>query len=274
MALVSHYLLYLHNLSELLTKSIYTDILIYMEVNEILTKTGLNEKEASVYLALLELGTTTVESVALKAGTKRPTTYLILDELQRKGLASLVPRAKKVLYMPESPEKLINDLARKQELVKRFLPNMLALYNEPKYKPQVQIFSGKEGVKQVYQEIFESKEVSYFGTTKDLAKLYPEGLNDYLKKVKDPQFKIRDLLTKSKENLDYAKQAHQGPNYEIKFLSYNLNFLSDSAIFGNKVVFFSFTPELFALVISSKEITQSIKSLYELAWQVAKPFVE
>lgn len=262
---------YFYYLSELLTKFIYADILIYMEVNEILTKTGLNEKEASVYLALLELGTTTVESVANKAGTKRPTTYLILDELQRKGLASLVPRAKKVLYMPQSPEKLINDLARKQELVKRFLPNMLALYNEPKYKPQVQMFSGKEGIKQVYQEIFECKEVSYFGTTEDLAKLYPEGLNDYLEKIKDPQFRARDLLTPSKEDLEYAKKA-VGPNYQIRFLPNNLEFLSDSAIFGNKVVFFSFAPELFALVISSKEISSSLKSLYELAWQVAEPF--
>ncbi len=245
-----------------------------MEIPEILEKTGLNQKEAMVYMALLELGTSSVEGIAKKAGTKRPTTYLILDELQKKGLATLIPRAKKVLYMPESPEKIISDLSRKQELVKRFLPNMLALYNEPKYKPQVQLFSGKEGVKQVYQEIFESKEVSYFGTTKDLAKLYPEGLNDYLKKIRDPQFKIRDLLTKSKENLDYAKLAQQGPNYKIKFLSPNLNFLSDSAIFGNKVVFFSFAPELFALVISSKEISSSLKSLYELAWQIAEPLVK
>src|SRR3989344_2304159 len=121
-----------------------------MEIPEILEKIGLNQKEAMVYMALLELGTASVESIALKAGTKRPTTYLILDELQKKGLATLIPRAKKVLYMPESPEKLISDLTRKQELVKRFLPDMLAVYNEPKDKPQVQLFSGVSGIKQVY----------------------------------------------------------------------------------------------------------------------------
>lgn len=244
-----------------------------MEIPEILEKTGLNQKEANVYMALLELGTATVESVATKAGTKRPTTYLILDELQRKGLASLVPRAKKVLYVPESPEKLISDLARKQELVKRFLPNMLALYNEPKYKPQVQMFSGKEGVKQVYQEIFESKEVSYFGTTKDLIKLYPEGLNDYLKKIKDPQFKIRDLLTKSKENLEYASKA-SGPNYQIRFLPKNLEFPTDSALAGDMAIFFSFHPQIFALVIKSREIIKSLTTMFELAWESAKPYTK
>lgn len=243
-----------------------------MEIPEILEKTGLNQKEANVYMALLELGTSSVEGIAKKAGTKRPTTYLILDELAKKGLASQVPGARKHLYFAESPDKIISDLNRKQELVKRFLPDLMAIYNTKKDKPQVQLYSGREGIKQIYSQIFESKEVWFFGTTKDLAKIYPEGLNDYLKKIKDPQFKARDLLTKSKEDLAYAEQANLGPNYQIKFLPQNLNFLTDSAIFENKVVFFSFVPESFALVISSKEISTSIKSLYELAWQIAELF--
>src|SRR6185436_13239489 len=135
-----------------------------MEIPEILEKVGLNQKEAMVYMALLELGTSSVEGIAKKAGTKRPTTYLILDDLQRKGLATLIPRAKKVLYMPESPDKIIADLSRKQELIKRFMPNLLAVYNEPKNKPQVLLFEGKEAIKDLYDKILRAKEVIFFGT--------------------------------------------------------------------------------------------------------------
>src|ERR1035438_9680580 len=103
-----------------------------MEISEVLNQIGLNVKEASVYLALLELGTATVHPIASKANIKRPTTYLILEDLQRKGMVSVIPREKKVMYTAESPEKLITDLNKKQELVKQFMPNMLALYNAKK----------------------------------------------------------------------------------------------------------------------------------------------
>ena len=66
-----------------------------METIDVLERVGLKGKEASVYLALLELGTASVESIAKKAGTKRPTTYLVLDDLQNRGLVSIVPQQKK-----------------------------------------------------------------------------------------------------------------------------------------------------------------------------------
>ena len=55
-----------------------------MELIEVLNKTGLHEKEAKVYLALLELGTADVSDIAAKAGVKRPTSYLVLDELKER----------------------------------------------------------------------------------------------------------------------------------------------------------------------------------------------
>src|SRR3954470_21610564 len=111
-----------------------------MEILDTLKQAGLNEKQAAVYIALLELGTATVHPIASKAQVKRPTTYLILEELQAKGLVSVVPRVKKVLYTAENPEKIISDLGRKQELMKRFMPQLLALYNAKVDKPQVLLF--------------------------------------------------------------------------------------------------------------------------------------
>lgn len=94
-----------------------------MELTDVLKLIGLQPKQADVYLALLELGTATVNPIATKAGIKRPTTYLILDDLAKKGLVSVVPREKKVLYTAESPEKIAGDLNKKQEMLKRFMPN-------------------------------------------------------------------------------------------------------------------------------------------------------
>ncbi len=242
-----------------------------METTEVLEKIGLNNKEARVYLALLELGTASVQSIAAKAGIKRPTAYLILEDLQAKGLVSIVPRARKALYVAESPEYLITDLSRKEDLVKRFMPNLLAIYNTRKEKPRVQMFSGIEGIKLVYQKIYESDGAVFFGTLKEVSKVYPEGLYDFINKAKRSNLKVRDLLSRTAEDLEYAKRIDLWNNYAIRFSPKGLEFPTDSAIFGNNVAFFSFRPEVFSVMITSEEISRSLKILYELAWQQAEP---
>lgn len=242
-----------------------------MENIEVLEKIGLEGKEASVYLALLELGTASVMSIAHKAQLKRPTTYLILDSLESRGLVSQVPQNKKALYVAEAPEKLFNDLHKKQELLKRFLPNLEALHNQKKEKPQVQLFQGKEGVLEVYEKIYASGEVWFFATLGDLEKLLPQVTKEVARRAKENQLKVRELLTGTTVDIAYAKDTSKTPNYQFRFAPEGLPFLTDNAIFGNSVAFFSFNVQLFAVVITSKDIVESLKSLYNMAWQAAPP---
>ena len=243
-----------------------------MEITDILKQIGLTDKEAGVYLALLELGTATVHPIATKAGIKRPTTYLILEQLQQKGMVSVVPRATKALFTAESPEKILTDINKKQELIKRFLPNMLALYNEKKEKPQIQLFEGREGVREVYRKIYSANSVYFFGTVKEAEKYDPEALYAFVDRAAKMNFSVRDLLTHSAEDIAYAKKARLEKNYEIKFLPEGWNFLTDNAIFGDNVVFFSFHPQIFAVVICSKEIALAIRTLFEFSWQAADTY--
>ena len=79
-----------------------------MELIKSLKNLGLNEKEARVYVALLQLGKATAYSVAKHSGLKKPTTYVILDDLIDKGIVSKVPRAKIMQYTAISPEDLFS----------------------------------------------------------------------------------------------------------------------------------------------------------------------
>jgi sugar-specific transcriptional regulator TrmB len=242
-----------------------------MEIIDTLKQAGLNEKQAYVYIALLELGTATVHPIANKAGIKRPTTYLILDELQAKGLVSIVPRAKKALYTAESPEKIISDLNKKQELLKSFLPNMLALYNAKVDKPQVLLFEGKDAVRGIYDKILKGKEVAWFSTIRDVLSIYP----DYPKKLNEQamagKVNVRELLTNSKADIEYAKAMSRGPNFQQRFATGVAEFFTDNCLYDGNVIFFYFQPTVSAIQISSQGIYKSLKSLYEFAWQVAEP---
>jgi sugar-specific transcriptional regulator TrmB len=241
-----------------------------VETVDVLEKLGLNEKQASVYLALLELGTASVYGIAQKAEIKRPTTYFVLDELKQMGLVNIIPRAKKTLYSAESPELLRMDLNKKEELLNRSLPQLLAIYNKKKEKPQVQWFQGKEGVRQIYKKIYASGNVDFFGTVQEVVKIDPEDLKEFVKTVKEKQLVVRELLSHTEADKEYAGTV-MGQTHQTRFLPNEQIFLADSAIFGDNVVFFSFNPQIFAVMITSKEIAQSVKILFELAWSVAQP---
>jgi len=243
-----------------------------MEINEVLQKSGLTDKEANVYMALLELGTATVHPIATKAGVKRPTAYLILDQLKAKGLVSVIPRAKKVLYTAESPEKIIQDLGRKQELVKRFLPNMLALYNTKTEKPQVLLYEGKEAVGEVYEKILLAKKVDFFCTITEAMSAFPEYPFRINKTAMSGSMKFRELLTSNPSDVEYSRKMQHGENYQHRFLPPGMNLLTDNVLFDGNIVFFSYHPYIFAVQISSKGIYQSLLTLFEVAWTASKPF--
>src|SRR3989344_3084998 len=97
---------------------------------------GLGDKAAKVYLAMLELGPASVLEIAAKASVNRPTTYLQIEELKKKGLVSTQKKGKKDLYIAESPDQLEAVVARekklfesKSDVIKEALPELLALFS-------------------------------------------------------------------------------------------------------------------------------------------------
>lgn len=239
-----------------------------MEIIDVLKLSGLTEKQASVYLALLELGTASVQLIAKKADLKRPTTYLILDELQQKGLISKVPQ-KKALFTAESPEKFVSDLSKKQEMVKRFLPEMLALHNAKKEKPAVQLFQGKEGVREVYNLAFHSRQLDIFCTIRDVGEVFPDVPRQLRKLTQDKQIQVREILTREPADVKHAQWMADVEMYQTRYAGSGAQFLTDNFIFDDKVCFFSYQPYLFAVLITSEGIATSLRTLFEMAWQQA-----
>ena len=85
-----------------------------------LQEIGLNEKEAKVYVASLELGQGSAAEIAKKAGINRATAYFVLESLMKIGLVSASNEEKTQLFVPEDPAQLENILEKqKQEIEQR-----------------------------------------------------------------------------------------------------------------------------------------------------------
>ncbi|MEK7510030.1 MAG: helix-turn-helix domain-containing protein [Patescibacteria group bacterium] len=124
-----------------------------------LRKLGLKDKEVKVYLAGLELGPTTMQKLAIKAGIKRPTAYEIVKILARKNLFQETRQGKKRYVQVQSPEKILSLLRlQKREIEERereFVRIIAAL--ETKYsskeKGEISAFRGQEGINLLYEKL-------------------------------------------------------------------------------------------------------------------------
>src|SRR3989344_7841000 len=93
-----------------------------------LEQAGLTKREAALYMALLQNGPSTILAIAKRAGMKRPTVYLVLDELVRKGLVSLVPKEKRKIFIALSPERIIENLEETSRSLREALPDIMNLF--------------------------------------------------------------------------------------------------------------------------------------------------
>lgn len=246
-------------------------------MEEVLKEIGLSDKEAKVYLACLTLGKDSVYDIAIQAGLKRPTVYLVLNDLLEKGLVSIEQTTKAKLYSAVHPKKLLSDIEVKRRKLEASLVDLESIYNRRSEKPKVRTFEGIKNVEVLYDEISDfakskKNEVLSFGTIEFIESVHPAQFKYWKKSIHRHQSHIREILNGDDANKAYSVEMEENnPNHQIRFLSdINAPFGNDNLIFGNKLAIFSSQNEFFVIVIESESIVQSFKSFFELAWQSAK----
>lgn len=108
-----------------------------------LEQIGLTEKQARVYLALLNLESSTAYEIAQHCEVKKPTVYVILEELRQMGLVLKIPHAKKALFAARDLSEYLAEQRGKLNVVQSMLPRLLALGAAD--KPKVYFFNGMRG---------------------------------------------------------------------------------------------------------------------------------
>src|SRR4030042_5992747 len=121
-------------------------------INKDLEQLGLSEKEAKVYLAVLELGEANIQQIAQKSGVKRTTAYDIINSLKEKRLLTEITKGKKAFFSAEDPRKLERQLDEKKETLKKILPELLSITNLLDTKPHIKFYEGNDGIKEVYKD--------------------------------------------------------------------------------------------------------------------------
>jgi sugar-specific transcriptional regulator TrmB len=248
-----------------------------MELLRELAHFGLSEKEGMVYLASLELGPAPVQDISHKAKVNRATTYVMVESLMGRGLMSSFVRGKKRFYASETPERLRallrsqrRELEMREEELEKVFPMLSALYNAEGAKPQVRYLEGMEGI-QTVREIFRKLE----GEIIEFAPFDPamtpveleEGREEHARELLEKKVPYRALV--AVDDADRSK-IPSIPGVEVRAIprqQFPTN--AEITVRGNTVCLYSFKSAILAVVITSKEIADGFRSLFELAWEAA-----
>jgi len=237
---------------------------------------GLSEKAARVYVALLELGNAPVSSLAKKAGLNRTTLYDILPDLVQRGLVIKMAGSKKETYTAEPPEKLVLMIEEKllrtqEELVtaKKAAEALKLLTSKQPTSPSVQLFQGKRGIKNLYEDTLLSKEsIRSFSSTESLEGFDQPYLHRYYKRRAKKKVFIKAIINDVPSAHEYQSKDKELYR-ELRIVPTEvMDVRPEVYIYDNKVAFFSLKEEL-AVMIESHDIAHSLKRLYDLAWSEA-----
>lgn len=242
-----------------------------------LQEIGLSEKEARVYLATLELGQETVQNISKAADVNRATTYVILGSLQKKGIVTVFEQGKKTVYIAEGPTSLYNIIREQQEELEKkdaeldaMMPQLMSAYNLHPDKPKVTFYEGKEGLKQMIKKFFVSgaSNAIDFYSYDDLKNVFSEAEIKELGEQRRYSNNIGGtavFTSAEKQNVrsDELTKAFQIPEDLYKFQS-------DIIVYNDVVWAASLKGHISGIMIESKPIADTMRSILSLATERAK----
>jgi len=244
---------------------------------QLLSELGLNEKEASVYLACLELGSASIQELSTKSGVKRTSIYNFIDELKQKGLINEIQIKHKTVLTAEDPEVLkqrAKDRVKEAEIyskkIESVIPELEGLFNPDAERTKVKYYQGIEGIKQVYEDTLTSPTPIY--AFSDYEKLLPAMDFDYMVDYADRRAAKNINFYSICPPGPWAKRAialNQKQKREIKVVE-GIKFDTEINIYGNKVALMSFRRPYAAIIIEDRAIALTLKTVWNILWNKLK----
>lgn len=241
-----------------------------MSLKDKLKNLDLNDKEARLYLALLEKGVSTAYEVAAKADIKRPTAYAILDDLAKRAIVHKVPGSDKKMYRVAPPEILLERQQSKLNEVQDVMPQLKAKENTGAEKTSVQYFEGEAGVREVLNYKLEELEgdeiIGFYAKTSEEIMDRFDNYVEYNETLKRKDITMRGVAP-ADESLEWSRK--QDKKYGRTFREIETDkYSSDVAIEVGTTFVRIFDPlNLQGLVIENSSLADTMREIFEIVWE-------
>jgi len=237
---------------------------------------GFSQKEAGVYLALLELGKRTVTPIARMANINRTTVYDILDSLAAKGLVSISGKEPLQEYVAESPDKItkmLEEQLKKDQTIlqqaQNLVPQLKSMHNVSD-RSRVRFYEGRAGMEEVYEDTLTSHEtILAYANVKEMHAAMPDYFPKYYQRRTKKGIHIKAIIPSNKAGMERVGKDIEETRESALVPEDKVYFSPEINIYDNKIMIASWKEKL-GIIIESKEIADAMKTIYGLAWVEAK----
>jgi HTH-type transcriptional regulator, sugar sensing transcriptional regulator len=241
----------------------------------VLEEIGLTKSEINVYLALLELGSSSTGKIVDKSRVSSSKIYEILDKLMQKGLVSFIIKSG-IKHFEAAPPKRIMDymkekeenLNKQKDKLKSLIPQLELKQYMVKSKSEATIFKGLKGAETAFKHMINSMKkgdewIAFVVDFKD--KKYYDLLTRLHKIRSENGFKSRIILNEKHKKA--GEERERLPNTEIKYVSDDFQTSAVVNVAGNITLLNIMAQEITVFMIENKDAANSFRNQFEKLWQ-------
>ncbi|NQU98506.1 hypothetical protein HQ533_03495 [Candidatus Woesearchaeota archaeon] len=242
---------------------------------QLLEEIGLTKSETNVYLALLELGSTTTGKIVDKSRASSSKIYEILDRLMQKGLVSFIIKSGVKYFEAAPPERILDyieekekQLQEKKDQAKKIIPQLTLRKELSKYQSEATIYKGFKGLETAFNDIFNVLGKGDTVYVYVVGELDPK-INDLIIKQYKERAK-RGIRTKTIFSETGRKLYESRKNidlFEAKILPSESPSPATINIYGNKVLIrMGYMDNMITVIINNKSCAESFMQQFNTLW--------
>jgi len=230
---------------------------------ENLDQAGLTKNESGVYLALIDLGPSLAGQISRKTGLHRRTIYDTTEMLIKKGLVGYMLKNNRRVFQASNPIRLLEMIKEKENMLIPLVEKLSGKYAATKEKEETNFYTGKEGLKTIFEDQLSSKEIIILGASMKAYEILQFYFKWYDKARK--QKKIRAKI------IAQDKRIKNIPLSEIRYLPEKYASPVSVNIYSDKTAIILWASQPIAILIKNKEISEGYKNYFSLLWKMARP---
>ncbi len=234
---------------------------------ETLENLGLKKSEIKVYLTLLESNSASASEISEKSDMHRKNVYDALYHLHKLGLIGYSQIETKRIFHATDPQKLVDIIDSRKKEMQEILPELKALYRSPSSTDNVTLFTGKEGLKTIFEDILNSKKnYDKLGTEEKFKEFLPHYYSQYQKKKSEKRIHCRAIYSENERNKDFVTEF----SGEVRFLPKKFINPATTIIYGHKIAIIIWKEIPIGILIDSEGASESYKYYFETLWMITK----
>lgn len=237
-------------------------------IQEKLKQIGLSGNEAKIYLELLKRGSVNGSTLAKKAGLDRTLTYQVLNNLVEKGLANYLIKEHKKYFSVTNPENLLRVVKEQEYLIQNLIPELKKIKTLEEIEQLMEIYEGISGLKVLYEEILNTKELCFFGATGKSYDVLQWGMERIKKEFMKRGIKSRGIASTEVKGMKWTKLKNLKMKYVLGGESKNTNF---GILDRKKIAIVCLEQEKpIVILIRNQFMAQTLQNYFEFMWESAE----